>query len=264
MIFQHLRSIRSTQSAESRQSKGVNLPPSDQIEWDGVGGFDVSLQAPSLEHTSTDESGSGRFRKIMNICRVGSANRSSLRERKRSRPNDDETEMISGKQSTFCESDDINDNVRRKVARYVLTSMLSEEDETMGPYPRDKDDCTCNDKNTSDAQFSSISYKSAKECNDYENSFRRLHSYEDTVFDGIIEGTLPQESCTKGEKIIEAADRSEVVGTTGVVDATKVKFWPSMELNMCFQNVSIGMFQQTPENHTVTWKDKVVLSPLSY
>lgn len=260
MIFQHLRSIRSTQSAESRQSKGVNLPPSDQIEWDGVGGFDVSLQASSLEHTSADESGSGRFRKIMNICRVGSANRSSLLERKRSRPSDDEAEMISGKKSKFCESDDINDNVRRNVARYVLTSMLSDEDETMGPYPRDKDDCTCNYKNTSDARYGSISYKSAKECNDFEYSVRRLHSYEDTVFDGI-EGILPQEKCSNEQKIINAA---EVVRTTGVVDATKVNFWPSVELNVCFQNVSIGVFQRTPENHTVTWKDKVVLSPLSY
>ena len=294
MIFQHLKSIRSTQSAESRQSKGVILLASDEIEWDGVGGFDVSLQAPHLEENSVEESGSGKFKRIMNICRVGSANRSSLHEQKSSRSNDDATQKISGRKptscdcddheqkssrsnddttqkfserkSTPCESDDLNNNVRLKVARYILTSMLSEEEETLGPYPRDKINCTSSDKNTTNAHYDSISCKSGTGCNECEKTVRRLHSYDDTVFDGIIEGILSQEISTNENTFIEAADRSEVpvVQTAGVVDDNKVKYWPNLELNMCFQNLMVGIRQPTPENHNVTWKHKVILSPLSY
>jgi hypothetical protein len=278
MLFQQLRSIRSTHSAEHRQSKVGNIPVSDQIEWDGVGeGFNVSLQAPCSERPALDGSGSGRLRGFMKMRRVDGRNSFSQTafERKRLRRNNDKHHKTPVQDSKFCSSDELNDtlsekvtlstksssfDVRRKVARYVLTSLLSDEDETMGPYQRNKVDGTTND----DKSRHTFLTKSGTECNVYENSLGRLPSYDDTIFDGIVEGITPVESITD-QNIFTASTKGKVPDRElGKVDISTAKYWSNMDIKTCLHNGLIGVFQKTPENHTVTWQHKVVLSPLSY
>ena len=278
MMFQHLRSIRSTHSAERRQSKGDKLSISDPIEWDCVGeGFNVSLEAPCVESTVIDDKCRGRLRRIMKICRIGGMNSSSLPafERKCLRRNDDKHQKTPVKESKVCGSDDLNDtlserntlstksssfDVRMKVARCVLTSLLSDDDDTMGPYQTNIVDCTNNDGKTRNT----ILTKSKTECNVYENSLRRLQSYDDTIFDGIVEGITPIVSSTS-QHIFMAPIEGNVPGRkSGKVDNFTTKYWLNMDIKTCLPHGLTGAFQNTPANHTVSWQHKVVLSPLSY
>ena len=276
MIFQNLRSIRSTHSADYRPAKGENLLASDQIEWDGVGGFNVSLQGLRLERTFVDEKGTsgGRFGRIMKICRLGGPTRLSQFECKRSMRSDDEHQKCSAKESTFCRSDDFNDilspkitmstkssssDIRREVARYVLTSMLSNEDETIGPQPRNKVDVT----NKGAATHQTILPTFATVNNVYENSLRRFQSYDDTIFDGIVEGITPTAPSTHENIFIAPTEGNVEDRQIETVDIPTMKYWPEVDLKTCLHSGIVGAFQKTPKHQTVTWQHKVVLSPLS-
>ena len=263
MIFQRLISIRSTHSTEYVQSDGGNLHVSDSVEWDGGGGFQVSLQVLHSGKKPTDGNVSGRFRKVLNICRVGSTVKSTLRDQKRSTRNDEGHRMTSATESTFCESNDCQDtlsekvtvlskslscDVRRKVARCVLTSLLSAEDESMGPHQLTVNtvDLTANVSN------------SETECNVYENTLDELQSFDDTVFDGLLQTVAPTETTKMQNSSIAPTDKIAAALNFGKIT------WPCVSWRMCFDTGMNGSFQETPANQTVKWKHQTVLSPLSY
>lgn len=265
MIFQRLLSIRSTHSTEYVQSDGGNLPVSENVEWDGGGGFQVSLQVLHSEKKPTDGNVSGRFRKVLNVCRVGGTVKSTLRDQKQKRSlrNDDELRMTSATESTFCESNDCQDTlsekvtviskssscgVRRKVARCVLTSLLSAEDESMGPHLLTVTtvDLTANVSN------------SETECNVYENTLDELQSFDDTVFDGLLQTVAPTETNKMQNSSIAPTDKIAAALNFGKIT------WPCVSWRMCFDTGMNGSFQETPANQTVKWKHQTVLSPLSY
>ena len=239
----------------------------------------MSLQAPHSKRTISDDIGGGRFRRIMKIGRISGTSSSSLLgfERKRLRRNDDLLKELSVKESTFCSSEELIDtfsgkatistksssfDVRREVARHILTSLLSDEDETMGPHPRNKVDCTCNDDGTKHTFLK----KSETDCNVYESSLPRLQSYDDTVFDGIVEDITPI-AFSKNESIFmeltEGNDEGRNIGAVDIPSSTR-KYWPSVDMKTCLQSGLIDAFQKAPESNTITWQHKVVLSPLSY
>jgi hypothetical protein len=265
---------------DCRRLNGGNVTDSNNIEWDGVGeGFNVSWQGSRLKNTLIDDRCSGRLKRFMKLCPVGRIKGLTLSasERKNLKQKVDKDPTTPIKESKVCGSDELNDtfsekvtlstkssscDIKRNVARHVLTSLLSDEDDTMGPHQRNTFKYTNNDDNIAGQTF--LTKSNGTECNAYNHSLRLLNSYDDTIFDGILEGTTPKVS-TEHQNIFVTPTKENVTGgKKGKIDNFKMNYWPSMDMKTCIPNGFISVFQNKPEIQTISWQHKVVLSPLSY
>jgi hypothetical protein len=289
MRFPSLRSIRSTFSAESR-SKDKKLRGNDIIEWDGEGGFDVSYQRNErYDSLMKVESGIGNFRKIKSFCRPVSMSISSIAKRPPrcsdeangtgDYPRNCSHESMSTYQQSNASKDALFEkitlhsqtssrDIRREVARLVLTSLMSEDDAATGPFQSTL-------KSSDDADRYDVLIKNIH-CDDRygvpslpisEIEPDTLHTVisqldDDSVFDGIIDEAAVNALHLDEENFREPMSRS-CSDEDGDATNNVIQYWPAFALEFCTPTMRApNAF--TPISATVMWEDSVLLSALSY
>jgi hypothetical protein len=271
MIFQTLRSIRSSNERHFKVKPFV--ASEDVVEWDGEGGFNVSIQERSWNKPINDSTYSGgRFGRISRLCRSHDKNRylkyiddsSNMCPKNACRksaltmfPSDESCDVVDRKitMSTHSSSQDI----RREIARCVLTSLLS-QDETGWKQSDGKD---CGAKNQEQHGIGSDTRKNRYILSTLKaGDVKRSHSYDDTVFDGIIDKAHVTEEPASKEQVPKIVSSS--VSRVSANVATVKRFWPTIDTDICLPPMMNHQYQFTPINHVVSWQDTVVLSALSY
>jgi hypothetical protein len=197
MIFPQLRSTRMTHSVELRH-EGETLPTIDIVECDGNNGFDVTL----LDVTTCDDNitkhndGDDQKGKVKKFGRFGNRNSSSQNRTKGRRcPTNQKRmspDMFNDTLSTMAtlSTRSSSNDIRREVARYCLTSLLSEDEATMGPHTKEYTDAKINQEQQHPT-YQSIMFKTEKERNILKNSLLQSYSSDDTVFDGVVDAYTP-------------------------------------------------------------------------
>jgi hypothetical protein len=267
MIFHNLRSIRSIRSNDRPVKDKAMLASDDIIEWDGEGGFNVSIQCRSCGKSRKDRSDNGRFRRKINLCRSGEKSKSHkyaagidnlgqknvCRESEATCPADEPYDAMYGRITMSTHSSSLD--IRREAARYVLTSLLSYDDAVIGKCQVEEADDTnqTQHKNIQHTSDTRLMLSTAEVGN-----VKRSLSYDDTIFDGLIE-----EQPYPAQEFVQN-DMLHDVPCVPTDIATIKQYWPIIDMDVCMSPLIKRAYQFTPVNHVISWQDTVVLSALSY
>jgi hypothetical protein len=279
MRFPSLRVIRSSFSLESRR-KDKKIRNVEIVEWDGEGGFNISLPGDkrlgSLEKVN---SGISHFRRIVSLGRSGSKTTSHKRREDHSEDSRNVTECPKGSSQ---ESVSMMHHLyeyptdayeQEEVARLVLSRLMSYDDAVSKPVPknRDRSDIDCNQAVVVEVEHDRYGVPAFSNSGDDSVTLNTLHhrinSFEDTVFDGIVDDTFAVDTHVDATNQDEPSPRTYAhchFPSKGIREACTERFWPSIVI-ACFRMPTVKKTTPfTPGSGTVVWDDTVILSALSY
>lgn len=277
MRFPSLKSIRSSFSVETRH-KDKKIHDLEIVEWDGEDGFNISL--PSDERLgSLKKVGSGisHFRRMMGLGRSLSKSSSPKRHEDCSEDSRNVTDSFKGSSQGsvslthhFYEYPS-NGSVRDEVARLVLSRLMSHDDAITEQEPKRSkgNDIDCIEVAGFEVQEDRYSIPVFSDSDDDSVTLNTLHrrnnSYEDTVFDGIMDDTIAVDTLFDTTNQDHPTPKTSAhISSCGRGSFNQEPFWPSVVVTCFRMPMEKKATPFTPGSDTVAWDDTVMLSAFSY